>query len=59
MLDKRERVIETDTKYIKKLINRLAKEYQERGLGTIEGYKESILQKLIKDFRGIYWWKIN
>ena len=54
MLDKRERVIETDTKYIKKLINRLAKEYQERGLGTIEGYKESILQKLIKDFRGIY-----
>lgn len=54
MLDKRERVIETDTKYIKKLINRLAKEYQERGLGTVESYKESILQKLIKDFKGGY-----
>ena len=39
------------------LINNRPLKYTELGLGSIEGYKEYVLKKLIEDFRGVLKWK--
>lgn len=51
-INKRKLFIDNDFKYIKEFLAKRADEYQATyKLGDGNNYKESILQKLIKDFR--------
>lgn len=44
---------ESDVAMINRILDAHCKRYQADGLGNFENHKEYILQRLVKDFRGI------
>lgn len=52
-INQRQEYLKNEVDTTIELINNRALKYTELGLGSIEGYKEYVLKKLIEDFRGV------
>lgn len=52
-INQRQEYLKNEVDRTIELINNRALKYTELGLGSIEGYKEYVLKKLIEDFRGV------